>query len=112
MQVIVSFRHMDSSEALKEYAIEKSDRLLKYLQEPIEVHWVLSVEKIRHAADATVVANGVKIKANEETKDSYSAVDMVIDKLEKQLRKHKEKVKDHHKTEGIVEIEEEDVAEF
>lgn len=89
------FRHMDASDPLRKYAEEKTDRLGRYLFEPIEVHWVLSVEKIRHIADATIVANGVTIKANESTQDMYSAIDMALDKLEKQVRKHKEKIKDH-----------------
>ncbi|MBI5453919.1 MAG: ribosome-associated translation inhibitor RaiA [Deltaproteobacteria bacterium] len=102
MRVTVTFRHMESSEALKSYAIEKTERLGKYLFEPIEVHWVLSVEKIRHIADCTIVANGVTIKAQDDTQDMYAAIDMVLEKLEKQVRKHKEKVKDHkpHNGEG------------
>jgi putative sigma-54 modulation protein len=99
MQVIVTFRHMDKSNALRDYAIEKTERLNKYLHEPVEVHWVLSVEKIRHIADATVVAGGVTIKGQESTQDMYSAIDAVTDKLEKQVRRHKDKVK-HHKMHG------------
>ncbi len=95
MEVNVTFRHMESSEALRKYAEEKTGRILKYLFEPVEVHWVLSVEKIRHIADATVVANGVTMKAQEDTQDMYSAIDSVIDKLENQVRRHKERVKDH-----------------
>ncbi|GMR04730.1 MAG: ribosome-associated translation inhibitor RaiA [Thermodesulfobacteriota bacterium] len=95
MHVNVTFRHMESSDALRKYAEEKSARLEKYLFEPIEVHWVLSVEKIRHIADATISANGITVKAQEATQDMYSAIDMVIDKLLIQVKKHKEKVKDH-----------------
>lgn len=95
MQVTVTFRHMESSEALKSYATEKTERLTKYLFEPVEVHWVLSVEKIRHIADTTVTTNGVTIKAQADTQDMYSAIDNVIDKLENQVRKHKERIKDH-----------------
>ena len=95
MHVTVTFRHMDSSEPLRKYAEEKSERLSKYLFEPIEIHWSLSVEKIRHNADANITANGVSIKAQESTQDMYSAIDAVLDKLEKQVRKHKEKLKDH-----------------
>lgn len=95
MNVTVTFRHMDSSDALRAYAEEKSGRLARYLVEPIEVHWVLSVEKIRHIADVTVVAGGVSIKAKEDTADMYSAIDLGLDKIEKQVKKHKEKVKDH-----------------
>ncbi len=99
MQVTVTFKHMESTEPLKDYASDKSARLAKYLASPIEVHWFLSVEKIRHIAEATVAANGVRIKAKEESSDMYAAIDTAMDKLEKQVRKHKEKIKDHHKTE-------------
>lgn len=95
MHVTVTFRHMASSDALRKYAEEKTERFQKYLSEPIEVHWVLSVEKIRHIADASIVANGITIKAEEATGDMYSAIDAILDKLEQQVRKHKEKVKDH-----------------
>lgn len=95
MHITVTFRHMDSSDALRKYAEEKTERFQKYLSEPIEVHWVLSVEKIRHIADASIVGSGVTIKAEEATGDMYSAIDAVLDKLEKQVRKHKEKIKDH-----------------
>jgi putative sigma-54 modulation protein len=100
MHVNVTFRHIGSSDALKRYAEEKTERLAKYLIEPIEVHWVLSVEKIRHIADATITANGVTIKGQEATADLYSAIDKVLGKLEKQVRKHKEKVKNHKFGEG------------
>ncbi len=100
MHVTVTFRHMESSAPLRSYAEEKSDRIARYLHEPIEIHWVLSVEKIRHIADATVVAGGVTVKACEETDDLYSAIDGALEKLEKQVRKHKEKVKNHKFAEG------------
>lgn len=95
MQVSVTFRHIDSSDALKSYAEEKTERIAKYLIEPSEVHWVLSVEKIRHIADVTIVTSGVTIKAQGDTPDMYSAIDIALDKLEQQVRKHKEKLKDH-----------------
>lgn len=95
MHVSVTFRHMDSSEPLKIYAEEKSERLSKYLSEPVEIHWVLSIEKIRHIADATVTANGVTIKAQGDTQDMYAAIDIVLDKLLGQAMKHKDKVKEH-----------------
>ncbi|MBI5236883.1 MAG: ribosome-associated translation inhibitor RaiA [Deltaproteobacteria bacterium] len=95
MRVTVTFRHIDSSEPLRNYAEEKTERLAKYLFEPIEVHWILSVEKIRHIAEATIAANGVSINAESKTGDLYSAIDGTIEKLDKQVRRHKEKVKTH-----------------
>ena len=95
MHVSVTFRHMDSSDALRKYAGEKSDRIARFLSEPVEIHWVLSVEKIRHIADAVVTANGVTIKAKESTDDMYSAIDNVLDKLHIQVKKHKDRLKGH-----------------
>ena len=95
MHVTVTFRHMEATEPLRTYAEEKTERLAKYLTEPIEVHWVLTVEKIRHLADANIIGSGVSIKAQGDTQDMYSAIDMAIEKLETQVRKHKEKVKAH-----------------
>jgi putative sigma-54 modulation protein len=86
---------MDSSDSLREYAEDKSERFEKYLVEPVEVHWVLSVEKIRQKAEATIVAKHLTIKAEDEEGDMYAAIDLTMDKLEKQLRKHKEKIKNH-----------------
>ena len=95
MHVNVTFRHLDSSEPLKDYAVEKTERFKKFLHEPIEVQWILSVEKIRHSAEATIVADGVKINAEGKTADMYSAIDTAVEKLEKQVTKHKEKLKRH-----------------
>ncbi len=98
MQVTVTFKNIDSSDAVRDHAVDKSQRFSKYVSGVIEVHWFLSVEKIRHQADVTIMANGVKIQAHEVSEDMYSAIDMASDKLEKQLRKHKDKITDHHKT--------------
>ncbi len=99
MQISVSFRNVDPSDHLKGYAENRMARLKKYMEEPIEIYVVLSIQKIRHAADVTISANGMKIKAQEETGDLYSAIDMVLDKIEKQIKRHRNKVKEH-KAEG------------
>lgn len=93
MQINVAFRHTEPSDALKTYAEDKVSRIKKYLEEPIEAHVVLQVEKFRHIADVTVESNGVRINAREETEDMYSAIDMVVDKLEGQVKKYKEKLR-------------------
>jgi putative sigma-54 modulation protein len=95
MQISVSFRNCDPSDHLKEYAENRMGRLKKYLEEPIEIHLVLSIQKFRHTVDATISSNGVKTKAQEETGDLYSAIDMVQDKIEKQVKRHRDKVKNH-----------------
>jgi putative sigma-54 modulation protein len=86
---------MESSESISGYAKKKMEKVEKYLIEPIEVHFVLSVEKIRHIAEVTINANGVTIKGEESTGDMYSAIDLVMDKVGRQVKKHKEKLKSH-----------------
>ncbi len=91
MQISVTFRRVEPSENLKQYAIDKISRVQKYLDTPAEAHVVLTVEKFRHIADVTINVNGVRINGVEETEDLYSAIDMVVDKLEAQIKKHKNK---------------------
>lgn len=95
MQVSVTFRNMESREALREYVQEKIAKLKKYLDHPLEANVVLIVEKHRHIAEVTLVANRITINAQEETEDMLSAIDRVIDKLERQILKYKEKIKGH-----------------
>ncbi len=92
MQLDITFKNIDSTDALKEYASKRLSKLDKYVDKPSEIHVVLSVEKRRHIADVTLSADGVAINAVEITEDLYSAIDMVMDKLERQVKKHKEKL--------------------
>ncbi len=93
MQIQVTFRHVDPSEALKEYAREKVGKVQKYLDGPVEAQITLGVEKHRHDADVVIYASGFKIHGQETTGDLYSAIDMVMDKLEKQVKRYREKLK-------------------
>jgi putative sigma-54 modulation protein len=86
---------MESTKALKEYAEQKTEKIMKYLVEPVEIHWVLSVEKFRHKAEATVVAKNISVEAHVETEEMYATIDSLITKLETQCKKHKEKIKQH-----------------
>jgi putative sigma-54 modulation protein len=95
MQVSVTFRNMESRETLRQYAQEKISKLRKYLDTPIEANAVLIVEKHRHIADVNLTTKWVTINAREETADMFSAIDRVVEKLERQVLKYKEKVKKH-----------------
>lgn len=96
MQISVTFRHMEVSNAIREYAEEKVSRAKKYIDEPIDAQVVLSVaKKIRHKAEVTLVAKGITIKGSEETDDMYAAIDAVVDKIERQLKRYREKLKAH-----------------
>lgn len=96
MQVTMTFRHMEQSEALKAYAEEKLERVTKYIDGPINVQVYFSVEKkIRHIVEIVINSKKISTKASESTNDMYAAIDAVIDKIERQLVRYKEKIKAH-----------------
>ena len=95
MQVMVTFRHVEPTDGLRHYAEEKMQRVHKFLRRPIEAHVILSVVKHRHVAEVQVSANRLNITATEETDDLYSAIDLAMSKLERQIKKHVAKVKAH-----------------
>jgi len=94
MQTSVTFKNIDSSENLRTYVSDKLDRFDKYLYNPAEASVVLSVEKFRHIAEINIKGDRLNINGKEETEDMYAAIDMVLDKLEKQIKKSKEKLSD------------------
>jgi len=94
MQTSVTFKNIDPSDHLKSYVSDKLDRFDRFLDNPAEANVVLSVEKFRHIAEINVIGDRMKINGKEETNDMYSAIDMVLDKLEKQLKKGKQKIRD------------------
>jgi len=95
MEITVTFRHMEPIESLKTYAEEKISKINKYLDSPVEAHIVLTVEKFRHLADVTLSINGTWIKGVEETEDMYSAIDQVMDKIERQVKRYLSKIRTH-----------------
>jgi len=95
MKVSVTFRHLDSTPALKTYAIEKTAHVEKLLIKPDQAHWILNVDKKRHVAECDVIANGKHLVAKEAAEDLYAAIDEVVAKLAAQARKTKGKVKSH-----------------
>jgi putative sigma-54 modulation protein len=92
MQLQVTFRHMEPSEALKIYAQDKIGKIQKFLDGNMEANVTLSVEKHRQVADVVLIANGVKIHGKEVTGDLYSALDMVADKLETQIKRYRDRL--------------------
>lgn len=94
MQISVTFRHLEPSDVLRNYAMERITKVKKFIDGFVEANVVLSVEKFRHIAEVTILANGMKIVGQEETNDMYSAIDLVLDKIEKQVKRHRDKIKD------------------
>lgn len=92
MQVNITGHHVDVTEALKNYVNQKFSRLEKHFDHVIDVHVILTVEKKVQKAEATVHVNGAKLFAEVEHSDLYAAIDGLIDKLDRQTIKHKEKL--------------------
>jgi putative sigma-54 modulation protein len=96
MEMTVTFRHLEPSDALKEYAMDKVSRIEKYMGNITEVHIILSHEKRAHIAEVIVHANRAKITATEKHEDNmYASIDLVVDKIERQVKKHKDKITSH-----------------
>jgi putative sigma-54 modulation protein len=94
MQTSVTFKNLDPSDHLKSYVTEKLNRFDKLLDNPAEAGVVLIVEKHRHMAEVNITGDRISINGKEETGDMYSAIDMVLDKLEKQLKRSKQKIRE------------------
>ena len=97
MIINVSFRHMEASEALKEYVNDKSEKFKKYFQGKVHATWSFVVEKQEHIAHCHLVGNNMDYFGEAKTEDMYASVDLALEKIEKQLKKHKEIVTNHHK---------------
>ncbi len=95
MQVAVTFRNTGSESWFKDYVTERLNKIQKYIDKPVEAHVVLSVEKFRNVAEINIMAKGINLVGKEEAKDMQLAIDNVIDKIERQIKKHKEKSRDH-----------------
>jgi putative sigma-54 modulation protein len=96
MTLNMSFRHMGASDALKVYTEEKSARLAKYFRGKISMTWTFTVEKQGRIAHCRLAGNRMDYFGEASTEDFHASIDQVVDRIEKQLRKHKEIVKDHH----------------
>jgi len=96
MGLTVTFRHLEPNNALKSYSEEKVLKIERYVPNLNDVHVILSLEKRRHIAEVIVDVNKGKITAKEVSEDNmYSAIDLVMDKIESQARKYKDKLTSH-----------------
>lgn len=95
MQITMTFRHLEATNAIKEHIEDKMEKFKKYLIRPIEAHVILTVEKIRQQCEITLSARNFHATAVETNTDMYTSIDKAVHKLERQVKKHKEKVKEH-----------------
>lgn len=96
MQLSVTGQQIDVTDSLRDYVSSKIDKIERHFDVVSDIHCILKVEKLRHTAEATVNVNGGKIFADSTEADMYAAIDGLVDKLDRQVRKYKEKLVDHH----------------
>ncbi|WP_421682419.1 ribosome-associated translation inhibitor RaiA [Stutzerimonas urumqiensis] len=100
MQVNISGHHLVVTDALRDYIKDKFDRLERHFDRIINVQVILQVDKLKQKVESTLHVAGREVVANAEHEDMYAAIDLLIDKLDRQLIKHKEKQLD--RSQGVV----------
>lgn len=101
MQLNVTGHHVDVTASMKGYVEKKLDRIVRHSDHIIDVHCILTVEKQRHKAEAKVLLNGAMVYADAVDMDMYAAIDALADKLDRRVKKHKEKLSDHHALDAL-----------
>lgn len=101
MQFNITFRQFGTSDSLKEYAREKVERVNRLLDRAGEAHVVLSLERHLHHADITIHSGAWVLRGREKSDDMYASIDLAMDKIERQLRRYRDKLKTHHGKERV-----------
>ena len=96
MQLDLSGHHVEVTPALRGYVEKKFERITRHFDQLIDVHCILTVEKLRHKAEAKLNVSGNTIFADSTEDNMYAAIDILVDKLDRQIKRHKEKVQAHH----------------
>ncbi|MDP2179494.1 ribosome hibernation-promoting factor, HPF/YfiA family [Methylicorpusculum sp.] len=95
MQISVTGHHIEVTESMRDYVDTKFDKLERHFDNVTDVHVILTVEKLNQKAEATVQISGAKIFAEDTQEDMYASIDNLVDKLDRQILKHKEKISNH-----------------
>jgi len=97
MNLQVSGRHLEITPALRDYVTGKLERITRHFDNVIDVNVILSVDKLKQKAEVTVHLAGKDVYVEMVDEDLYAAVDGLVDKLERQVQKYKQKLQDHHR---------------
>jgi putative sigma-54 modulation protein len=95
MQITITGHHVEVTAALRAYVTEKMQKLERHFDQITSVNVILNVEKLQHQAEATVHAGRRQIFAAETATDMYASIDLLLDKLDRQVRRHKDRITDH-----------------
>jgi len=100
MNLHMTGHHLEITPSIRDYVSSKMTRINRHFDHVIDVNMILSVEKLRQKIEANVHLSGKDIFAESENDDMYAAIDLLIDKLDRQIVKHKEKIKNKHVSEA------------
>ena len=104
MRISLSGHHIEITDSIRNYVHEKIARLDRHFDQALDIHLVLTVEKLRHKAEATLHVSGGNLHADDVQEDMYAAIDGLVDKLDRQGKKHKEKLKNHRSKGPLPEV--------
>lgn len=96
MQINITGHHVEVTPALRAYVTEKMQKLVRHFDQVNSVHVILNVEKLQQQAEATVNAGGRTLFATDSASDMYASIDGLVDKLDRQVRRYKDRITDHH----------------
>src|SRR5687768_9286055 len=102
MQVHFTFRHVEPSEGIKNYAREKIEKMQKYMRSPLEADVVLWTERHLHKVELIIRADGERYAGTVESEDMYASIDLVMDKVDRQVRDRKDQATDRKRHAGGV----------
>ncbi len=105
MNLQISGHHLEITPALHDYVTSKLEHVTRHFDNVIDVNVILSVEKLKQKAEVTVHLSGKDIYVESIDEDLYAAVDILADKLDRQIQKHKQKLQDHHRGEKMSHVE-------
>lgn len=107
MNISCTFKNFEASDHLKKYARRKMEKLGRFFGKSsnLDVNLVLTVDKIRHRCEITVNGEGLHLNASEQCSDMYASIDLVFDKIESQIKRHVEKVKEHRRKARNTEVD-------
>jgi len=108
MQINLTGHHIDITDSLRSYVEEKMARIERHFDKVTNSHVILTVESVRHKAEATINMRGNNVFAESTEDNMYAAIDSLMDKLDRQVKKHKEKITDHHQKQAQPQPIEED----
>lgn len=101
MQLTITGHQLDVTEPIREYIENKFERIKRHFDQVLNVHVIISVEKVRHKSEATMHIGGKDFFAESTEDHLYKSIDLLVDKLDKQIRRHKDKMTNHHNVEAI-----------